>query len=213
MPESIDLMTSDKDSPAGFSLKRWSRRKLAASREVRADEPVQPLPPASPQAAQPSESPAAEAQSPALPSVDSLTTESDFAPFMRADVDAGLQHKALRKLFSDPRFNVMDGLDVYIDDYSKPDPIAPDIVAQLAQARYLFDPPRTRVDENGVVVDVPSAPQPSDDPPPGNALAEDTPPVAADPAVIPAVSGTPEETLDALPPGGADAAPDDPARR
>jgi hypothetical protein len=29
----------------------------------------------------------------------------------------------LKTLFQDPRFNVMDGLDVYIDDYSKPDPL------------------------------------------------------------------------------------------
>ena len=50
----------------------------------------------------------------------------------------------------------MDGLDTYIDDYSKPDPIAPDVVARLAQARYIFDPPATRVDESGFVVDVPA---------------------------------------------------------
>ncbi len=71
--------------------------------------------------------------------------------------NAGLQHKALRKLFTDPRFNVMDGLDVYIDDYSKPDPISAEMVAGLAQARYIFDPPVTRVDEHGHVVDVPPA--------------------------------------------------------
>ena len=29
----------------------------------------------------------------------------------------------MKKLFSDPHFNVMDGLDTYIDDYGKPDPI------------------------------------------------------------------------------------------
>ena len=31
----------------------------------------------------------------------------------------------MKKLFSDPHFNVMDGLDTYIDDYGKPDPIPP----------------------------------------------------------------------------------------
>ena len=49
----------------------------------------------------------------------------------------------------------MDGLDVYIDDYGKPDPIAPEIVRQLVQGRYLFDPPRTRVNAEGEVEDVP----------------------------------------------------------
>jgi hypothetical protein len=29
----------------------------------------------------------------------------------------------MKKLFSDPHFNVMDGLDSYIADYGKPDPI------------------------------------------------------------------------------------------
>jgi hypothetical protein len=36
----------------------------------------------------------------------------------------------------------MDGLDVYIDDYSKEDPIAPAMLAQLQHARStLFDGP------------------------------------------------------------------------
>lgn len=42
---------------------------------------------------------------------------------MRAEVEEGLKRQAFRKLLQDPRFNVMDGLDVYIDDYSKPDPL------------------------------------------------------------------------------------------
>jgi len=49
----------------------------------------------------------------------------------------------------------MDGLDVYIDDYTKAAPIAPDIVAKLWQARYIFAPPPTRVNAQGVVEDVP----------------------------------------------------------
>ena len=39
------------------------------------------------------------------------------------------------KLFSDPRFNVMDGLDVYIDDYTKGDPIPPELLARLEHAK------------------------------------------------------------------------------
>jgi len=42
---------------------------------------------------------------------------------MGGEVDPELRRKALKTLFQDPRFNVMDGLDVYIDDYSKPDPL------------------------------------------------------------------------------------------
>ena len=58
-----------------------------------------------------------------LPPIESLTPESDFSPFMQADVAEHLKRRALKTLFQDPRFNVMDGLDVYIDDYSKPDPL------------------------------------------------------------------------------------------
>jgi len=72
---------------------------------------------------------------PELPSLDSLNFESDFGAFMRAEVDDGIRRAALKKLFSDPRFNVMDGLDVYIDDYSKEDPIPPGMLAQLQHAR------------------------------------------------------------------------------
>jgi hypothetical protein len=37
----------------------------------------------------------------------------------------------------DPRFNVMDGLDVYIDDYSKPDPIPEEWLGQLNMLKRL----------------------------------------------------------------------------
>ena len=41
------------------------------------------------------------------------------------------------KLFGDPHFNVMDGLDIYIDDYTKEDPIPPAMLRALNQARSL----------------------------------------------------------------------------
>ena len=56
---------------------------------------------------------------------------------MASDVDREVKNAALKKLFGDPRFNVMDGLDVYIDDYSKADPLPRSIVRQLAQAVFL----------------------------------------------------------------------------
>jgi hypothetical protein len=99
---------------------------------------------------------------PALPDVTTLTFDSDFKPFLAPDVDEGTRRAALRKLFSDPHFNTMDGLDVYIDDYGKFEPVTPEILKQLRHARYMFDPPKTRVNEHGHVEDVvdepPSAP-------------------------------------------------------
>ena len=102
-------------------LSRWSRRKhaIAKGRPPEVPEPARaPSAPAVPAA----HSELAPPPEP-LPAVESLTPESDFSPFMRDDVDAGLRRQALKTLFQDPRFNVMDGLDVYIDDYSKPDPL------------------------------------------------------------------------------------------
>jgi hypothetical protein len=76
-----------------------------------------------------------------LPALENLSFDSDFRAFMQAKVDEGIRRAALKKLFRDPRFNVMDGLDVYIDDYSKEDPIAPALLAQLEHARAtLFAP-------------------------------------------------------------------------
>jgi len=168
-------MAEDEKSREPLTLKRWSARKLAVQ-GGKGDEPktpqaadaLTPAPPSSPAAP-----PDAAAPLPPLPPVESLTFESDFTPFLKADVDESLKRTALKKLLRDPRFNAMDGLDVYIDDYSKPDPIDPDVVSKLMQARYIFNPPQTRVNEAGVVEDVPvGEPQPAPiaeaeaDPPP-----------------------------------------------
>lgn len=69
----------------------------------------------------------------ALPPLESLTPESDFRPFMRAGTDSATRNAALKRLFADPQFNVMDGLDVYIDDYGKTEPIPPPLLARLME--------------------------------------------------------------------------------
>jgi hypothetical protein len=43
----------------------------------------------------------------------------------------------MKTLFSDPHFNVMDGLDIYIDDYSKPDPLPPGMLEKMVQSSML----------------------------------------------------------------------------
>jgi hypothetical protein len=43
----------------------------------------------------------------------------------------------MKKLFTDPHFNVMDGLDTYIDDYGRADPIPKSVLRQMVQARML----------------------------------------------------------------------------
>jgi hypothetical protein len=76
-----------------------------------------------------------------LPPVESLTPESDFSPFMRAKVDESLKRRALKTLFQDPRFNVMDGLDTYIADYSQPDPLPEGWLEKMGQMAHLGDRP------------------------------------------------------------------------
>jgi hypothetical protein len=123
----------------GFSLKRWSRVKREAARA--AAQPAAATPAALPQTTAASGGPSAPAAEPiALPPVESLNFESDFTAFLRPQVDEGLKRKALKQLFGNPHFNVMDGLDVYIDDYSKPDPLAPDIARALADAYSVLEP-------------------------------------------------------------------------
>lgn len=119
-------------------LSRWSKRKHQANKE-----PAPPSPPAPPPlaaVAPPSDLAAAESEIPEpLQAVDSLTPESDFKPFMNAKVDPETRRQALKTLFTDPRFNVMDGLDVYIDDYSKPDPLPAGWLEKMHQFAYLGD--------------------------------------------------------------------------
>jgi Protein of unknown function (DUF3306) len=84
----------------------------------------------------------ADLPAPTLDDAQALTPESDFKRFMQKDVDANVKNTALKKLWADPRFNVQDGLDIYIDDYSKPDPLPEGMLAKLAHAGFLtlFDP-------------------------------------------------------------------------
>ena len=138
---------SDRDE--GF-LSRWSRRKA----QGRAGAEVEPAPPANPDplpATASSAAPVAAPESPPtisggaeppppLPTMDdvaALTRESDYARFVMPGVGDDVKSAAMKKLFSDPHFNVMDGLDTYIDDYNKPDPIPLAMLRQMNQSKFL----------------------------------------------------------------------------
>ena len=75
-----------------------------------------------------------------LPSIETLTHEADFSPFMAKGVDPSLRNQAMKKLFADPHygFDNMDKLDIYLDDYSKFEPLPLEIVKQMYQSRSLF---------------------------------------------------------------------------
>jgi hypothetical protein len=79
-----------------------------------------------------------ETPAPALPPVESLTPESDFAGFMHPKVKEELRRLALKKLFSDPHFNLPDPFEAYSGDWTGGEPIPPELMATLNQARTLL---------------------------------------------------------------------------
>lgn len=132
-------------------LSRWSRLKRAQAGSADAASEVPPVQPpvAAPlPVAAPVAPAASEGAAPLLPSIESLTIESDYAQFFRPKVPESLRRAAVKKLFADPHFNIMDGLDTYIDDYSKSDPIPPEMLARLVQARDIIDHPSNRKPED-----------------------------------------------------------------
>ena len=76
-----------------------------------------------------------ESAAPVLPPVESLTPESDFADFMHPKVKEELRRLALKKLFSDPHFNIADPFEAYSGDWTGGEPIPPELLATLNQAR------------------------------------------------------------------------------
>jgi len=182
----------------GF-LSRWSRRKEQARQGVAPQEPVprEPGPaPAKPAAIAPAPAnPSLPAQSvdtaaiaappepapPTMADVATLTRESDFSRLVAPGVDGNVRNAALKTLFGDPRFNVMDGLDVYIDDYSRPDPLPLASIRQMAQAAFL-----------GLVQAEPVAADPARSPP--SPAPESTEVAAADAAGI--ATPEPDENAD-----------------
>lgn len=119
----------------GF-LGRWSKRKAGLEadpleKKVEAPKEPSPVPTAE----------KIENEAPPLPTLDDVAKidrfDPDFSAFMKPDVDPAVQQAALKKMFTDPHFNIMDGLDIYIDDYSKPDPLPPGMLERMAQSDML----------------------------------------------------------------------------
>jgi len=119
----------------GF-LGRWSKRKAGIevdALEKKVDTPKESAPVSSVEKAV--------EETPPPPSLDDVAKidrfDPDFSAFMKPDVDPAVQQAALKKMFTDPHFNIMDGLDIYIDDYSKPDPLPPGMLERMVQSDML----------------------------------------------------------------------------
>ena len=152
MPSTDFTMATDTED-AGF-LSRWSRRKTLVRQGTVAAEPVVPvvvqaLPTAATPAraaVRPTDTAPIETESapavpvpppPTLADVAALTRESDYSRFVGRSVQPEVRNAALGKLFTDPHFNVMDGLDTYIDDYGIPDPLPEGMLRKMLQAQVL----------------------------------------------------------------------------
>lgn len=137
----------------GF-LRRWARRKTETlagiepapepapepAAETAAEAVVDPLAPRMPASeAAPGTHAAAPIVLPTMDDVAQLTSESDFSAFVARGVDQAVRRSALKKLFADPHFNVMDKLDMYMDDYNVASPMPADMLASLKHSKSFFD--------------------------------------------------------------------------
>jgi hypothetical protein len=106
-------------------LGRWSR--LKKEDRLEAEKPV------------PQETEAQEDKAPELPPLDKLTPQSEFSGFMHPKVGDALRRAALKKLFSDPHFNIPDPYEAYSGDWTVGEAIPNEMLATLNQARtHLF---------------------------------------------------------------------------
>ncbi len=125
----------------GF-LGRWSRRKQDVREGKPVEEPPAPVAqaPAAPPPVAPLPDPAPVVEAPPLPSLSdaqALTPASDFGPFVDRAVAPEVRNLAMKKLFADPHFNVMDGLDIYVGDYTQPDPLPEGMLRKMVGAHAL----------------------------------------------------------------------------
>jgi len=157
-------MADNAQKPEPFSLKRWSQRKRAAAR-TDASPPLAPPAPAveAPVAAAGAvaaanvvagSAPASIAEAEPLPPVDSLTFESDYSAFMQPKIAEDTKRAALKKLFSDPSFNVMDGLDIYVGDYTQADPMPSGMLEKISTVYAMLDPVAPAQDEQAAAANV-----------------------------------------------------------
>ena len=133
------------EKEGGF-FSRWSQRKQAVKLGLVEEEKPQPKNPepvsskAAPLATtrqDATDNKAEPVKLPTLADVEQLTPQSDFSSFMSQGVTPEVRNAAMKKLFTDPHYNVMDGLDIYIGDYNTPDPMPAGMLAKMVGAQFL----------------------------------------------------------------------------
>jgi hypothetical protein len=133
-------------------LKRWSRLKREEEKNL----------PEKTGGATEKPQPKEEAEAPPLPPMESLTPQSDFSAFMHPKVQDALRRVALKKLFSDPHFNVEDLNEAYSGDWTGGEPITEAMLKRLNQARtHLFsDEERKKLEDAEAQAAAPGEPEP-----------------------------------------------------
>jgi hypothetical protein len=168
--------TDESEREPGF-LDRWSQRKRED--EARATPPTQGLAPAAVEAPPETrpEAVAIELTDADMPPLESLEEDSDYSGFLSPKVSEALRKAALRKLFSQSRFNAVDGLDDYAEDYTRFEPLGNVVTHEM---RRMLERARKALEE-------------------GSAAKPEAPPVAAE-----ADSGADREQAEGAVESGAD---------
>ncbi len=98
----------DKESHESSLLQRWAERKAHVAEEEQPPTPV----------VAPFSELQEEPEPTLLPPLESLDENSDYRGFLAPEVSEELHRLALRKLFHSSRFQVLDGLNDYDEDYT-----------------------------------------------------------------------------------------------
>jgi hypothetical protein len=135
----------------GF-LGRWSRRKTDLREGRPLEEPLPeastaqvepvvakstpaPATPASETTGAPRQEATPEVELPTMAQVNELTPQSDFTRFVARGVAPDVKIAALKKLFSDPHYSVVDGLDIYLADFSQAAPLPLSMLRKMTSAK------------------------------------------------------------------------------
>lgn len=143
-------------------LERWSRKKARARAGMPEEEPADAAGAAPSTGAAGPEPDGGEAPAAVvLPDLDELDQDSDYSAFLAPGVDEALRRRALRKLFRSPKFNVLDGLDDYCEDFTTFESLGSIVTADMRlQAERAAHAARDALGKDGT--DRPAAAAPDD---------------------------------------------------
>jgi hypothetical protein len=134
-------------------LSRWSRLKQAGGTEAALEETLpEPLAEADVAAETPPR-----LTDDDMPSLETLGDDDDYSGFLSEGVSDALRKQALRRLFLSPKFNVVDGLDDYAEDFTSFAPLGDIITADMKHhmERLLRDQEAETVSDEDVETPVP----------------------------------------------------------